>query len=329
MNGFSIIICTYNPSIRLIKRLFTAINQFETDCFQVEVLLIDNNSTLQLSKHIFVQDFLSFNPTYRIIRENEPGLTSARLAGIKASKFDWLIFFDDDNEPDSDYLIHASEVINKFNFVRVWGPGKITVEFTSEPSDWLFRNKKIFQDKNEHEFRFDNKPDWQKCYPYGTGMLVQREIALSYVERVCDGRYTICDRNGKSLSSGGDVQIVLTAIEKGFQAGVAPSLKLTHLIDSKKANLKYMVKQQYGTASASILAFNQVFIKSPILLNHINNSDIFLRIYSLYRIYKKDLDKRDFKLLIASKIGEFNASVYASGQSKPLLLRFYEWMINV
>lgn len=326
---FSIIICTHNPNSYLLGRLLYAINYFDSLSTPYEVIIVDNNSTPSLSNSNEVALFLQTNKNVSIIFEKKPGLTSARTSGINASKYDWIVFFDDDNEPHESYLFVCSGLVKKYSQIGVWGPGKISVEFNCKPNVWLLRNKYIFQDKNEDELKYDNKLEWQEWYPYGTGMLVKREIALTYVERVREGRYTLSDRKGKSLSSGGDVQVVLTAIDKGYKVGISPDLQLTHLINSTKTNLSYIIRQQYGTASASILAYNQVFTDAPIKLNYIKNSDILLRVYSLFKIYKKKLDKRNFKILLASKLGEFNASVYASGQSKPLLLKLYERMINV
>jgi glycosyltransferase involved in cell wall biosynthesis len=250
-------------------RLLNAINYFDSQSPPYEVIIVDNYSASSLSNNNEVTLFLESNKSASIIFEKKPGLTSARTAGINASKYDWIVFFDDDNEPHESYLVACSDLVKKYPQVGVWGPGKISVEFNCKPNDWLLNNKYIFQDKSEDELRYDNKPEWQECYPYGTGMVVKREIALTYVERIRERRYTLSDRNGKSLSSGGDVQLVFTTIEKGLQAGVAPTLMMNHLIDSHKANLRYMVKQQYGTASASIMSFNQVFIKSPISLSYV------------------------------------------------------------
>lgn len=53
--------------------------------------------------------------------------------------------------------------------------------------------------------------------------------------------------------------MVLTAIEMGYFAGILKALALTYLIETCKANLNYLRKQQYGTASAYGAAYNQVF----------------------------------------------------------------------
>ena len=327
MQGFSIIICTHNPSGELLQRLLTAILKFE-DAIPHEVVLVDNNSNPVLTDREQVKQFLSLHPQSRLLNENNPGLTPARITGIKAALYDWLIFFDDDNEPSADYLSRVSLAINQYIQVGMWGPGNVEVLYTDNTEDWLEGKKNLFQQRNEPVTKFDQQQLWQPCYPFGTGMIIKKEVAAEYVKRVTEGRYTLSDRKGKSLASGGDVQLVLTGINLGLYAGIIAGLSLHHLIDSSKSNLEYLRKQEYGTASAFIKAYNQVFNKEQIPVQRVTNFDILKKLYSLYRIYRSNNTSRDFQLLLASKLGELNAQVFATDQKKPFLLRLYEKMIH-
>lgn len=326
---FSIIVCTYNPQIEIFNRLLDSLLAFRSFSSMHEVIIVDNNSMPPLSNNLVIEEFLLKKKNSRLIREEIPGLTSARIAGIKAAKYEWIVFFDDDNEPNSEYLMNAAHSISRYPNVGIWGPGNVKVQFLGIKNQWIHLHKNLFQERNEDIIRYGNKTSWQEYYPYGTGLIGKKEILESYIINVVNSVYTLTDRKGKSLSSGGDVQIVYTAIKNGFSVGVNPCLKLNHLIDSSKANLSYLRKQQYYTATASILAHNQVFTSNPIVMSKIRNRDVLLRLYTLSRIYWLILDKRSFQLVLASKIGEINAMAYASGQKKPILLRLYEWIINV
>jgi len=327
MNGFSIVICTHNPTGELLQRLLTALLKFE-DVVPYEVVLVDNNSSPVLADREQVKQFLSSHPQARLLNESNPGLTPARITGIKAATYDWLIFFDDDNEPSADYLSRASLGINQYSQVGMWGPGNVEVIYTGNTEDWLAGKKNLFQQRNEPITKFDQQQLWQPCYPFGTGMVIKKEVAAEYVKRVAEGRYTLSDRKGKSLASGGDVQLVLTGINLGFYAGIIAGLSLRHLIDTSKSNLEYLRKQEYGTASAFTKAYNQVFHDQQIPVRRVTNSDILKKLYSLYRIYRSNHSSIDFQLLLASKLGELNAQVFASDQKKPFLLRLYEKMIH-
>ncbi len=328
MASFSIVICTHNPNFILFEQLLLAITRFNNDSPTHEVIIIDNNSNISLKENLIVKDFLELKSNTHLLLERIPGLTAARICGINAAKYRWIVFFDDDNLPDANYLNNALHGIKDYPEVGSWGPGNIFVEYDPGAEEWLYKKKELFQERQESITRFDNQRHWQNCYPYGTGLILKREIALEYSKRVKDGRYTLTDRKGKSLSSGGDVQMVLTGIEMGYYAGVLHDLSLKHIIEQNKANLKYLLRLQYGTASAYVKAYNQVFVNQKIPLRKITNYDVFIKIYSLYRIYNSQISKREFELLKSLKLGELNAGVNASGQKKPFTLWVYEKIIN-
>lgn len=328
MLSFSLIICTHNPKQVIFYRLLNAVSNFNKVFNSYEVIIVDNLSSPLLNEQKIVKDFLTKNSTSRLIIETVPGLTAARTAGIKAAKYEWLVFFDDDNEPAINYLETVTKAIEQHPQVGAWGAGDINVVYTDPVELWLESRKDLFQQKNISQTEFSKVLSWQDCYPFGTGMIIKKVIAEEYVNRVQKGRYTLTDRKGKSLSSGGDVQMLLTGIDMGYAAGSVAGLSLLHLIDKGKANLSYLQKQQYGTASAYIKAYNQVFVNNQIQTGSVSNISILKILYSLYRIHRSSLSSTDFKLLMASKLGEINATVSAANRPKPVLLKWYEKIIN-
>ena len=115
----------------------------------------------------------------------------------------------------------------------------------------------------------------------------------------------------------------------GYFAGLIAGLRLKHIIDETKSNITYLTKQQYGTSSSYIKAFNQVFSDNRIRTMNISNVTIAKRLYTLLRIYHKQLGTQDFKLKIASNMGELYGSIIASNNSKPIILKLYEKLIGV
>jgi glycosyltransferase involved in cell wall biosynthesis len=329
MLGFSIVICTYNPKEKIFSRLLMALERLDKSLLEYEIIIVDNNSSTAFCISDYFLNFLNQQPLARLIVENNPGLTSARIAGINASKFDWLVFFDDDNEPASNYLVKAAEAISGFPQTAAWGAAEVKVEYLGSPEQWVYEEKELFQQRNGLTTVISDQELWQECYPYGTGLIVKKEIGLLYAKRVIESRYTLTDRKGKSLSSGGDIQLILTGIEQGFSAGIIGGLRIGHLIDISKSTLSYMQKLQYGTASAYLKAHNQVFIESQIQIERITNGRVLLLFYGLLRIYKPRTTKQRFRLLLASKMGELNARTEFPHVGKPFLLRFYEKIIGV
>jgi len=91
---------------------------------------------------------------------------------------------------------------------------------------------------------------WTSFYPYGTGLTIRRQVMERYYSEVKSGSFSSTGRQGKSLSSGEDNQIVWEAIKMGCAAGISPSLVITHLIPARKSNLDYVKRLNFGTASS-------------------------------------------------------------------------------
>lgn len=328
MLGFSILICTYNPAFDLLERLFDSIKNLKFENFEVEIIVVDNNSFPALATLPHVHNLLAALPHAKLIHESTPGLTAARIAGIRAAQYDWIVFFDDDNEPDKTYLLEASKVIADNPEVVAWGPGNVEVEYTGQVDEWLQRNKTYFQQRNEQRVATSKELHWQACYPYGTGMLIQKKVAAIYANRVHQGVYTVSDRKGKDLSSGGDVQLVFTGIAMGNAAGVDPAIKIKHLIQPSKTSFSYLKKLVYGTASSYLIAFNQVYPENQIPFSATSNMFIVRQCWFHIRQYQKGKDRKDSLLKFINKLGEINAMYLAySNRQKPFALRLFERLL--
>ncbi|MEP6951255.1 MAG: hypothetical protein ABI863_18345, partial [Ginsengibacter sp.] len=242
----------------------------------------------------------------------------------------WLIFFDDDNEPHLRYITQASKLINNHPEVGCWGPAQISVEYIGgQMNDWLQKMKPVFQERFIAEEKTDNNQHWQIWYPVGTGLIIRKDLAGQYAQNVLQKKYFLSDRKGKSLSSGGDVQMVLCAIKEGYKAGISPALKMNHLIKKEKTSLGYILRLTYGTASAYIPAYNQVFDEHRFEIQKAGSRKILIRIYSYFRIhYVKQKDKRDFWIGLTQVMGEFKASTDDKKFNTPLILRLYERVIS-
>lgn len=328
---FSIIICTYNPNRYLLGRLLNAINNFHESSPEFEVIIVDNNSSPSLEHSDEVASFINNKFNAYLIFENVPGLTAARIAGIKVAKCDWIIFFDDDNEPDFDYLIQGCSLIENHPKVGAWGPGKLTVNyFDSHETNFLTKIKWLFQERNNNETYFDNNIiEGSEYYPFGTGMIIKKEALTEYISCVEAGRYSMSDRKGKSLASAGDMQILFTCLQMGYYAGSSHLLKLTHLIAESKANPTYAAKLVYALNSCQLKAYQEVFTDHKIHVNPITNFEILKAVYSALRLYRLNQKRYTKKMYLGKRLGELNARLIAFDLEPPLLLRLFATLIYV
>ena len=93
MPELSVIICTHNPREGILNRVLDALKAQTLPRGRWELLLVDNASKVPLDS----QWDLTWHAQARHIREEELGLTPARLRGIRESQGKLLVFVDDDN----------------------------------------------------------------------------------------------------------------------------------------------------------------------------------------------------------------------------------------
>lgn len=257
----SIITCTYNPDEKALSKLLDAVCKLIIpDGCELEYIIIDNNSSPALSERAYVHNFLQVFPKSKLHIEQNQGLTYARLRGFKESSGDIIIFFDDDNVADPDYLVGVKKLFEENVQVGIWGPGVIDVVFMEPVPKWVdYGTRGIFQEKKVTEIEFGYSLTKSSFHPFGTGMSLRREIVQFYYDQFVKNGLTTSDRKGESLASCGDLQLLYVAYTKGFATGVSPSLKMKHLIPTKRTTIDYICKLLYGSYSTIDKAFIEIF----------------------------------------------------------------------
>src|SRR5260370_12163363 len=127
----SVIICTHNPRMDYLARVLTALKEQTGSKELWEVLLIDSASDDPLAGRV---DLL-WQPNAKHIREAAVGLTNARIRGINESRGNLLVFVDDDNVLDRDYLEQAAQIASEYKHIGAFG-ASIKAEFEVTPPDW-------------------------------------------------------------------------------------------------------------------------------------------------------------------------------------------------
>jgi glycosyltransferase involved in cell wall biosynthesis len=312
--NISVIICTYSPDPFIFRRLLAAVAGLQLNDIKAELILVDNNSPAPVSEQ-FREELRIIPFPMKCISEPKSGLTNARLAGFEASSGDFLIFFDDDNEPEPDYLLQAIQAFSNFPNVGVFGPGHISVEFTGENIPvWIPFNKPYFQERHYESPRFACAEHWMDFYPPGTGQSMRRSVFSNYSDLVRSGALSASDRTGKSLSSAGDVQLVFEAVKKNQAAGVYPGMKLRHLISEKKTSSDYLKRLLFGMASSYPEAYAECFPHTRKVLPFFTGWQIFKKVWALFwlRVVIKK-SPRSFVFQFCELLGKVYGSNHARG----------------
>ncbi|GAB4376474.1 MAG: hypothetical protein Kow00121_23580 [Elainellaceae cyanobacterium] len=248
----SVITCTHNPRQDYLRRVLAALHSQTLTTDLWEYLLVDNASDRSLASEIG----LSWHPQARHIREDKLGLTPARLRGIQEANGEILIFVDDDNVLDADYLEVALRISKDWAMLGAWG-GQSRGEFEITPPDWTKPYWGILGIREFGKDQWSNLLHQWTTTPIGAGICVRKTVADKYFELVrSDPMRLNLDRKGKQLISGGDTDLAFTACDTGLGTGIFVDLKLTHLIPVGRLEEEYLVRLTENLAySNNILDF--------------------------------------------------------------------------
>ena len=290
----SVIICTHNPRSDYLNRVLNALKGQTLQHNQWELLLIDNASGEALVDHWD----LSWHPNGRIIREDQLGLTPARLRGIREAAAEVLVFSDDDTEFDPDYLSEALRIADEWPMLGAWG-GQPTPEFESLPPAWADPYLPMLGLCRTERDCWSNHYDTQS-FPIGAGLCILKSVAIQYSTVLeSSAQRSGLDRTGTALLSGGDTDITLTACDMGMGTGRFMVLKFVHLIPKPRLTLAYLLALREGMVFSHVILDSfrpQQFPQKPLIRSIVGY---------LWRMLKGDRYERKFQL--AAWRGEWKA----------------------
>jgi glycosyltransferase involved in cell wall biosynthesis len=254
----SVIICTHNPRREYFQQCLTALRDQRLAYDQWELVVVDNQSDEVLARRLD----LCWHPSVRVVREETLGLTAARLRGIRESSGDLLVFVDDDNVLDRDFLEVAQRTMHDRPFLGSWS-GQCRPAFEATPPEWTRRYWGNLVIREFDKDMWSNLPRLPQSMPCGAGLCVRRQVALHYLDLHESGERSFqFDRNGKSLLSGGDNDLAACACDIGLGVGLIASLKLTHLISPERLTEDYLARLAEGIHYSSTLLDSEYGIRA-------------------------------------------------------------------
>lgn len=248
----SIIICCYNSAKRIVTTL-EYLAKLSLDDLKVELILVDNNcsdNTVSVAEN----EWSKLNSPFplRVIREETPGLSNARMAGAKISTAELIVFCDDDNWLDSKYIVNATEIFKRSE--KIGAIGGITKLVTNFEGDLPF-----FFQSNLHEYAVGAQYNREgilgddKYYLWGAGLVINRSLFMKCFSSIPS---LLKDRSGDSLSSGGDTEICARFLMLGYSLYYDPNLILFHWIDKSRIDNNYFQKLIKGHDESSVVISN-------------------------------------------------------------------------
>ncbi|MDB5340381.1 MAG: glycosyltransferase family 2 protein, partial [Planctomycetaceae bacterium] len=181
----SVILPTRNPNRERLAEVMRGLSQQTLARTLWDVCIVDNGSTPPLE--IQMMD-LGFD--VQVIAEMRPGLLWARLAGIKQTAGDLMVFIDDDTIPDRNFLSESVAFMDTYPALGTAG-GRIGPRYLVTPPPWIDSIEWLLaiRDNGSEPLFWGQSdgtalPSWT---PIGAGLLVRRAaIDAEYLTHVRD-----------------------------------------------------------------------------------------------------------------------------------------------
>lgn len=247
--GVSIVICCYNSS-KLLPETIRHISLLKIPAgISCEIIVVDNNSNDNTSETAeeLLKKYISGNVTYKILFQPVQGLSAARKMGFENSAYEYIIFCDDDNWLNTDYLEILINTMRKSEKIGAVGGESTAV------SDELF--PKWFQEFSQSysagkQSESDGIIAGFQSALWGAGMVV-RKSALN--ELYSKGfRSILSDRKKNVLSSGGDIELCYALRLAGWEIWYESSLKIRHFIPEHRLKWEYLRKLSRGFGAQKV-----------------------------------------------------------------------------
>jgi glycosyltransferase involved in cell wall biosynthesis len=292
----SVIVCSHNSRRDYLQRVFAALEAQTLPGEDWELVIVDNASDPPLAKNWN----LSWHLNSRIVVEDELGILYARIRGLKEASAELLMFVDDDNVLDDDYLEKAVSVSISNPEFGVWG-GRIRPEFEVEPDPDVKQllGSLAINDRELLVDRWSNGP-WMMNHalPPTAGMCVRKKVARAYIRLVeQDRRRLALGHQGERLGNltGEDTDLALVACDLNYGTAQLTCLRLTHLIPAKRVE------------KANLLALTEQIVASGLTLGALRGKRLWQpcvseRIYRWYKIWRaKGMDKEILALQVRAE----------------------------
>jgi len=230
----SIVLCTFNGSARL-KPTIEHLADQDLPC-QAELILVDNAST-DGSAFLVQEIWRQKGEPYPliVIHESEPGLIYARKTGLRTARYEIVIFCDDDNWLQQDYLKLTCELFDTIPGVGLLGGQGIGVTEGEFPFWWEesdhFCNYAVGK-----QLPVSGRAD-QRGYLWGAG-LAGKKALLTHIFND-EFPFLMVGRTGKTVMSGDDSEMCLRALLAGSHLYYDERLVYYHFIPATRLTEAY------------------------------------------------------------------------------------------
>jgi glycosyltransferase involved in cell wall biosynthesis len=233
----SVIVCTYNRCEVLKRNLESLKYQVTPANLEWELIVVDNNCS-DSTPEIVQKATTVFPVPLRYVREEKQGLSHARNRGISEAQGRYLLFTDDDTQPDNHWVATAWRTFNARGCHAVAGRVELT---------WLCQKPRWMTDEllgflahvdygtSESILESDESP------PFGANMA----FAKSVFDTV-GGFDPKLGRRGDKLVGGEETDLFARFLRAGFTAVYQPESVVYHGIEASRMHKSYFRRLHFN-----------------------------------------------------------------------------------
>lgn len=241
------VICTHSPNPEILRRALEAIVPQLKSENGSELLIVDNASPIPVALLPSVAASGA-----RVAIEPRLGLTAARECAAREAKGDVIVFVDDDNILDPDYVHVAMALVADEHLAVI--SGRVEPEYLEEPPSWLRAHEGALAIRRPDgdDLHLVSGFQYSLDFPIGAGMIVRRELLRDYFASAATGG-RIEGRRGEELLAGEDTDLSLFAINRRLRVGSCGRLRLLHVIPPGRMSPAYVMRLNRGALKSAAL----------------------------------------------------------------------------
>lgn len=232
----TVALCTHNHANRL-QRTLDDFRTLISPSRQWELVVVDNWSTDKTPDLLANTAWHPPGIPVRIVREEKLGLSNARNRALIEARGKYLLFIDDDETPDPQWLVDYENAMLTYEPDALGGRIEVLFEHGDRPS-WLQDELLGFLGRLDH-----GEEGWlaNPSTPFYGGNFAVRKAIFSEV-----GEFdTDLGRKGEVNTGGEDTEFYRRLIAKGYKVRWVPGAIINHRIRADKLCRKYFLELHY------------------------------------------------------------------------------------
>jgi glycosyltransferase involved in cell wall biosynthesis len=232
----TVALCTHNHADRLARTL-RDLGLVDPPTRGWEIVIVDNGCTDGTRELLTDESWRPVNVPVRIVHEKKLGLSNARNCALKTAEGDYLVFIDNDETPDPQWLIAYERDMLEHVPDALGGPIEVIFEHGARPS-WLQDELLGFLGHLDHGGgRWLTDP----ATPfYGGNFAVKTAIFAEIGEFDSE-----LGRKGRVNTGGEDTEFYRRLIENKYVVRWVPDATIYHRIRADKLRKSYFLDLHY------------------------------------------------------------------------------------